>query len=152
MGAWNMIANHGGGYAYRLCKKSNNLTEECFQNGHLQFAINTSWIQWGEDFHNRSAFPATRVSEGTHPAGSQWTKNPIAPCWGEVGGASAPFGFPGISNCKKTMFPPILADVVPARRPYFPLPGLYGYGFGTIGQAINEKYFYDRFRFPFLTR
>lgn len=145
--AWNMIANHGGGYAYRLCKKSNNLTEECFQKGHLQFASNTSWIQWGEDFHNRSAFPATRVSEGTHPAGSQWTKNPIAPCWGEVGGASAPFGFPGISNCKKTMFPPILADVVPAHRPYFPLPGLYGYGIGTIGQAINEKYFYDRFRF-----
>jgi len=60
--AWNIIANHGGGYAYRLCPKSSNLTEECFRNGHLQFAGNTSWIQWGEDMSKRSPFPAERVS------------------------------------------------------------------------------------------
>lgn len=45
------------------------------------------------------------------------------------------------------MFPPILADVVPARPPYFPLPGLYGYGVGSLGQAIDEKFFVDRFSF-----
>jgi hypothetical protein len=145
--AWNIIANHGGGYAYRLCPKSSKLTEECFAAGHLQFAGNTSWIQWGDDKSNRTAFPATRVSVGTYPSGSQWTKNPIAPCAGAVGGASAPFNFPLISNCKEAMFPPILADVVPARPPYFALPGLYGYGVGSIGQALKREYFHDRFRF-----
>merc|ERR1712216_1067635 len=35
---WNIIANHGGGYAYRLCPKSSNLTEACFQRHHLEFA------------------------------------------------------------------------------------------------------------------
>jgi hypothetical protein len=145
--AWNIIANHGGGYAYRLCPKSSKLTEKCFQNGHLEFASNMSWIQWGEDSKNRTAFPATRVSVGTYPAGAQWTKNPIAPCMGEVGGASTPFQFPLINDCSKAMFPPILSDVIPARPPYFPLAGLYGYGIGSIGQALNEKFFYDRFRF-----
>lgn len=150
--AWNIIANHGGGYAYRLCPKSSDLTEDCFQRGHLEFAGNTSWIQWGDDPKNRTAFPAERVSEGTNPAGSQWTKNPIAPCDGEVGGASAPFNFPLISNCNKAMFPPILSDVVPAHPPYFKLPGLYGYGIGSIGQAMEGdtkkgNFFYDRFRF-----
>merc|ERR1711904_348155 len=105
------------------------------------------WIQWGDDMSNRTAFPATRVSVGTWPAGAQWTKNPIAPCAGEVGGASTPLDFPLISNCHKAMFPPILADVVPARKPYFPLPGLYGYGIGSIGQALSKQYFYDRLRF-----
>merc|ERR1711939_706132 len=93
----------------------------------------------------------TEISEGTNPAGSQWTKNPIAPCDGEVGGASAPFNFPLISNCNKAMFPPILSDVVPAHPPYFKLPGLYGYGIGSIGQAISGigegGFFWDRFRF-----
>jgi len=144
---WNIIANHGGGYAYRLCPKSSNLTEACFQRHHLEFASDTSWIQWGEDKGNRTSFPATRISKGTFPENAQWTKNPIAPCWGEVGGASAPFGFPGISSCRKTQFPPILQDVVPPRHPYFPLPGLYGYGIGTIGQAIDKEYFHERFRF-----
>ena len=28
---WGIIANHGGGYSYRLCKDDQELTEECFQ-------------------------------------------------------------------------------------------------------------------------
>merc|ERR1719384_936094 len=47
-------ANHGGGYAYRLCRAPEDgdmtkLTEECFQEGHLDFASDYSWIQWGPD-------------------------------------------------------------------------------------------------------
>jgi hypothetical protein len=145
--AWNMIANHGGGYAYRLCPKSGKLTEACFQKHHLKFVGNTSWIQWGEDMSNRTAFEASRTSLGTFPADSQWTRNPIAPCWGDVGGASTPFQFPEINQCKRTQFPAILQDVVPARPPYFPLPGLYGYGVGSIGRAIAWDYFTDRFKF-----
>merc|ERR1712217_630801 len=101
---------------------------------------------------NRTAFPATRVSTGTYPKGSEWSKNPIAPCWGDVGGASDPFDIPLISRCDKTQFPPILADVVPARPPYFPLPGLYGYGIGSIGQALSYDFFYERFRFHIFDR
>ena len=37
--AWAITANHGGGYAYRLCPLSDNeLSEECFQSNHLSFA------------------------------------------------------------------------------------------------------------------
>lgn len=90
---------------------------------------------------------ASRTSLGTFPADSQWTRNPIAPCWGDVGGASTPFQFPEINQCKRTQFPAILQDVVPARPPYFPLPGLYGYGVGSIGRAIAWDYFTDRFKF-----
>ena len=39
--AWYSNAHHRGGYAYRLCKVNNGevwkVTEECFQNGHLNF-------------------------------------------------------------------------------------------------------------------
>jgi hypothetical protein len=38
---FSITANHGGGYAFRLCKSTGNtkeLTEECFQAGHLAFS------------------------------------------------------------------------------------------------------------------
>ena len=39
--AWYSGAHHRGGYAYRLCKVNNGkiweVTEECFQKGHLNF-------------------------------------------------------------------------------------------------------------------
>ena len=38
---WSSGANHRGGYAYRLCKVTDGkyweVTEECFQEGHLNF-------------------------------------------------------------------------------------------------------------------
>lgn len=42
---WAISANHGGGYAYRLCKNvPGQVTEECFQKTPLDFVGNTSWI------------------------------------------------------------------------------------------------------------
>ena len=41
---WKSKAYHRGGYAYRLCKMElgtkwgSQITEECFQKGHLKFA------------------------------------------------------------------------------------------------------------------
>jgi len=53
--SWSLYANHGGGYAYRLCPKSSKLTEECFQQNHLQFVGNKSWIQYaGESVRTRA--------------------------------------------------------------------------------------------------
>ena len=36
---WEIIANHGGGYSYRLCKDDQELTEECFQVNIIIFII-----------------------------------------------------------------------------------------------------------------
>lgn len=113
--AFGIIANHGGGYSYRLCKVPEKgfqgLTEECFQKTPLQFVGTTQWVQYGEDVTTRVEFPAARVSTGTNPEGSQWTKNPIPACNGGSGG----FDFPSAECPNGTQFPP-------------PKPGLQGYG------------------------
>ena len=36
--AWSMVANHGGGYSYRLCPATQAPTEACFQAHALRFA------------------------------------------------------------------------------------------------------------------
>ena len=45
---WAIIANHGGGYQYRLCPKdaTGGCTEKRFQETPLKFAGDKSWIQW----------------------------------------------------------------------------------------------------------
>lgn len=86
--AWSLTANHGGGYSWRLCKKSNNITEDCFQNNVLRFSGNVSWLQYSDQIPNREGFislprfevPLVTVTEGTFPAGSQWARNPIPSC------------------------------------------------------------------------
>ena len=88
--AWAITANHGGGYAYRLCPRdADDLDEDCFQAGHLAFEGET------QDLVDPSGavvatVVAARTSEGTHPAGSTWARNPFPM---EVGGA-APRGLP----------------------------------------------------------
>merc|ERR1719445_1946649 len=46
--SWAIYANHGGGYAYRLCKieDGKEVTEDCFQNTHLEYATNTTTIRY----------------------------------------------------------------------------------------------------------
>lgn len=76
--AWAIAANHGGGYHYRLCKKSDGISEECFQRTPLKFAGNTSFIinPDGSTFE----FPMTKVTQGTWPAGSEWARDPVPGC------------------------------------------------------------------------
>jgi len=80
---WTSGAYHRGGYAYRLCRVHNQkywkVTEECFQQGHLNFAGKTSWIYWkpnNEHFYPDGWMPielkTTRI--GTTPEGSEWAK------------------------------------------------------------------------------
>lgn len=86
--AWSMAANHGGGYSWRLCKKSDNINEACFQHNVLRFSGNVSWLQYSDAIPNREGFiklprfelPLVTVSEGTFPAGSEWARNPIPSC------------------------------------------------------------------------
>ena len=77
--------NHAGGYSFRLCKTPeggiSDLTEECFQNGHLEFSGDTQLVEY---YHDRisgykTEFVANRTNEGTYPPGSMWTALPIIP-------------------------------------------------------------------------
>jgi len=74
-------ANHAGGYSWRLCKNDGNsagVNESCFQQNTLQFAGATQFIvyttgKWSE-------IPLVKVSQGTHPAGSEWARFPVPSC------------------------------------------------------------------------
>ena len=78
--AFAIAANHGGGYTWRLCKNVEGaVTEECFQNGSLKFASNSSWVAYPDG--RRVAFPRVTVTEGVTPAHSEWARNPIPGCY-----------------------------------------------------------------------
>jgi hypothetical protein len=119
--AYGIEANHGGGYQYRLCPKpaSNmELTEECFTKMPLTLG-DKAWVQWHGDKNNRSEFTPLRTTNGTFPAGSQWSRNAVPAC-GIDGGvlnfdclfakpefappADEVFGFWGVHNFGNSIF------------------------------------------------
>lgn len=122
-----ITANHGGGYQYRLCPMPKEgrmaLTEECFQRKPMEFVGDTQWIQFGGDEKNRTAIPAVRTTEGTYPAGSQWTKNPIPACGTFDGGGIAQ------QICLGSQFKP----PVPGAR------GFYGFTQGDKATGTNPR-------------
>eukprot|EP00051_Salpingoeca_urceolata_P026278 m.476717 g.476717 ORF g.476717 m.476717 type:complete len:496 (+) comp20624_c0_seq1:318-1805(+) len=76
---WNIVANHGGGYSYRLCPASGDLTEECFQSNHLDFASDSQFlVHKGATDKPLSNWTAVRLNKGTTPKGSTWTRNPVS--------------------------------------------------------------------------
>ena len=97
--SWSITANHGGGYQYRLCPESSNLTEECFQKMPLDFVGQQGFV-WadGSDFW----FNGTYVTEGTVPAGSKWAMNPIPRNDTRQTGESFPPRCKEIPNCGST--------------------------------------------------
>jgi len=109
--AWAQWANHGGGYAYRLCPKVPGQlpSEECFQQHHMRFAQEFSVLQHVNG--TRTNIPLVKVSEGTTPKGSEWVRNPIPSC--ATGGSPSGHGF--ADACTETEFPE-------------PIPGLHGFG------------------------
>jgi hypothetical protein len=66
------------------------LTEECFQENVLRFAVDTVQLQNAKNSTDapRHTVKASRISNGTHPAGYEWAVNPIP--WA----ASSAGGFP----------------------------------------------------------
>jgi hypothetical protein len=88
---FSMVANHGGGYSWRLCKKSDGVSEECFQKTTLPFHGDHSWLQYTDLIPSRDEsgplkFPKVEIPRVTvpgdqvHPAGSHWARNPIPSC------------------------------------------------------------------------
>ena len=82
---FSIIANHGGGYAYRLCPVATGardvdgrLDESCFAAHHLNFsAAHPETTVLDTVGKTVASFPAVRVRGGS-PAGAQWTRNPVA--------------------------------------------------------------------------
>ena len=74
---WQVTANHGGGYAYRLCAADAPLTEACMQSTHLDFVPGKQTLLFANG--TRLAIGGSYVSEGTLPAHSMWARNPIPP-------------------------------------------------------------------------
>jgi len=89
---WTVMANHGGGYAYRLAPADEPLTEETFRKMPLDF-FGPSILRWDGDKTTQLEFNTTEkgweTNQGTTPKGSTWRKNPIPewPLW-ERGGAT----------------------------------------------------------------
>lgn len=73
---WQITANHGGGYTYRLCPASEELTEDCFRKYPIKFA-GRQMLQY--DNGTRLEITPTYVTEGVEPKGSMWAMNPIPP-------------------------------------------------------------------------
>ena len=96
--SWEIAANHGGGYVYRLCPATENLTEACFEKTVLPFASANSTLRWRNG--KEASFEAMRTSEGTYPKGSVWTRNPIPVCHDKQA------GFKGKGCDKGPAFPP----------------------------------------------
>jgi hypothetical protein len=118
--SWSISANHGGGYAVRLCPLDSEQTEECFQRHHLPFEGDSTWIQFGGKPTNRTMIRANRTTAGTNPSGSQWTKVPIPSCGGLGGGGAG-----CDDGCDFPQFDS-------------PIPGLWGSG-ATNGCAGCDK-------------
>lgn len=80
---WAITANHGGGYSYRICPASQSPTEECFQQGQLEFSSEKVLIidPVGDVV---SSFDAVRTSNGTYPIGSSWARNPFPMSLGDI--------------------------------------------------------------------
>jgi len=109
---WSITANHGGGYQYRLCPLPatgrQDLTEECFQQRPLAFAGDQSWVEF--DNKTRVAFRAMRTNEGTSPAGSTWTRNPIPGCVSKSK-IIGPFANGDFVDCDHPQFEPVVAGL-----------------------------------------
>lgn len=74
-------ANHAGGYSWRLCKNdgdSGGVNEACFEKNVLQFAGTTQFIVYTDG--KWSEIQRVTVTQGTHPAGSEWARFPVPSC------------------------------------------------------------------------
>ena len=123
--AFTLLANHGGGYQYRLCPipdgNKSKVTEECFQKNVLEFATHVSYIAWNSRDPESSwkVIPTLDTNIGTTPKGSTWRRNPIPAC-------SGPHG--GFNN----------ADNSCPQGTQFPAPGPGLHGFSITRSGLND--------------
>lgn len=95
--AWQIRANHGGGYQYRVCPKWHELGEDCFQAHVLPFTSDKTVIRYLDGSRDDFEIDAMDATDGTWPEGSAWRRNPIPNCIIGSQGLDHPEepGFPG---------------------------------------------------------
>jgi len=77
--SWTIEANHAGGYLYRLAPADGPLDEETFQKMPLEF-VGQQGFRWAGGPKNGGKehfYDGMYVSNGTVPAGSKWSLNPV---------------------------------------------------------------------------
>jgi len=147
--AWAITANHGGGYSYRLCPKDANISEACFQRTVLRFAGNKQWLQYGNMMQagipintSRYELPLVKVTEGTHPVGSEWVRNPIPSCM--IFDANECAGLPkdDFVECNQAAAGNLVVQCLPNMTQFpEPLPGLSGHvpvWFSDLDQSVSQ--------------
>jgi hypothetical protein len=145
---WTDTANHGGGYSYRLARKPasgnySELTEESFQA--MDFVGDTSFVQYTNG-SGRFEIDAARTSNGTHPPGSMWTRNPIP----NMGHGADPYPkgkHPG------TQFPLPTLRGQPSDAPtrlsgYTPLPGAADPSTPSFNPSFGDWILMDKMQVP----
>lgn len=81
MNPCNLSGQHGGGYLYSVCPKSEPLSEQCFSSPGraLPFVGTTHTIRY-LDGRPELQIAARDVDVGTFPPGSAWRLNPVPAC------------------------------------------------------------------------
>jgi len=132
--AFAIVANHGGGYQYRLCPKDAEQTEECFQRTPLEFVGDDQWIQ----YCSLDSFNPQVLDPDTTPDGFNGTKR-IPP--------SEAFPKCDLSNRQKIPAKRLNVGTIPkgstwARNPIPACDNVLGgsFNFGCHVSSIDGKY------------
>jgi len=84
--ASSIFVNHGGGWSYRLCPKSGEITEECFRNNYLAFVGDAATVHFTDG--REMSLPMR------HTPDMLWSRNPIPPFHGGHGDSELDFEMP----------------------------------------------------------
>lgn len=138
--AWAIAAQHGGGYAYRLCPKGEPLTEECFQAHPLEFSGDKHTIVYNDGSVAPFEINATELSVGTLPAGSTWRRNPIPGCNCDIGSGGCTVNGKGYSRAYSNSPDPLSVEVCPTGTMF---PAQFKNGAGDIGYLTGRPMTYS---------
>lgn len=81
--SYRLVVNHGGGYQYRVCPKTESPTEACFQANPLAFANSKTTVVYNTG--KRIMLNAVDVTTGVQPAGHAWRRLPVPACNCDLG-------------------------------------------------------------------
>jgi hypothetical protein len=138
--SWSIAAQHGGGYAYRLCPKGQALTEECFRAHPLDFVGDTHTIRYNDGSKADLAINATQLSTGVTPEGSTWRRNPIPACNCDIGGYGCTVDGKGFDKAYANNPDPISSEVCKTGTMY---PAGFKNGAGGVGYLTGSPVHYS---------
>jgi len=81
--SYRLVVNHGGGYQYRVCPKTQAPTESCFQANPLAFANGKTTVEYKTG--KKISLHAVDITAGVQPAGYAWRRLPLPACACDIG-------------------------------------------------------------------